>query len=197
MTIGIYCIENTSNNKKYIGKSLNIEKRWWNHRWKLKANIHDCIHLQSSWNLYGSECFIFRILEVCKKELLETREIFWIKNYKTKNPKFGYNMTNGGKGTSGRKLTDEEKNKRSLQNSGEGNPFFGKHHTEETKKIMSSKKKGIVPWDKGVSRPPISEEHKKKLIQSNIGRHPSLETRKKISMSEKETKRRNKENKDE
>lgn len=36
MTIGIHCIENNKNNKRYIGKSVNIESRFSYH----KSHLH-------------------------------------------------------------------------------------------------------------------------------------------------------------
>jgi DNA mismatch endonuclease Vsr len=32
---------------------------------------------------------------------------------------------------------------------GERNPFYGKRHSEKTRKIMSKNRKGIIPWNKG------------------------------------------------
>lgn len=34
---------------------------------------------------------------------------------------------------------------------GEKHPMYGKHHTEESKKKMSEKNKGLIPWNKGKS----------------------------------------------
>jgi len=52
--------------------------------------------------------------------------------------------------------TEEERAKRSTQYSGEGNPNFGKHLSEETKKSMSEKAKA-----RG-GRPQTEEERKKR-----------------------------------
>lgn len=43
---------------------------------------------------------------------------------------------------------------------GDKNPFFGKTHTEDTKKIMSEKKLGRGEWNKGLVR---SDENKLKI----------------------------------
>lgn len=48
MKVGIYCIENTKNGKKYIGQSSKIEQRWSDHRTLLKYNSHYNIHLQNA-----------------------------------------------------------------------------------------------------------------------------------------------------
>jgi len=45
--------------------------------------------------------------------------------------------SNCGSWIKGRKHTDEEKEHLSIRNSGEGNPFFGKTHDEETRQRMS------------------------------------------------------------
>jgi hypothetical protein len=50
-----------------------------------------------------------------------------------------------------------------VDRSGEKNTFFGKKHSEETKRKISEKKKG---QGKGIKKPPLSEEHKK-LISKN------------------------------
>ena len=57
---GIYCIENLKNHKKYIGQSVDIKKRWRNHRYKLNGNKHFNQHLQNSWNYYGKDNFARR-----------------------------------------------------------------------------------------------------------------------------------------
>ena len=95
---GIYCIENLVNNKKYIGQSVDIYSRWYVHKSKLYGNKHENTHLQNSWNNYGGKYFHFYIVELCDKELLNEREIYWIKHYNTFYD--GYNETFGGQGQS-------------------------------------------------------------------------------------------------
>lgn len=95
---GIYCIENLVNNKKYIGQSVDIYSRWYAHKSKLYGNKHENTHLQNSWNNYGEKYFHFYIVELCDKELLNEREIYWIKHYNTFYD--GYNETFGGQGQS-------------------------------------------------------------------------------------------------
>jgi hypothetical protein len=58
------------------------------------------------------------------------------------------NMTDGGKGKNNHIMSKEQiemMRKRMLEN----NPFKGKKHSEETKKILSEKKKGKPSWNKG------------------------------------------------
>lgn len=60
---GIYKILNKVNGKFYIGSSINIIKRWWEHRKRLRLGIHQNIHLQRAWNEYGEGSFVFEVYE--------------------------------------------------------------------------------------------------------------------------------------
>ena len=95
-SIGIYCIENTVNNKKYIGLSRNIEQRWNEHRSKLRRGKHGNIYLQRAWNHYGEKAFKFYIIELCDSDVLSERESYYIEKEHTLSHKFGYNLTKGG-----------------------------------------------------------------------------------------------------
>lgn len=111
--IGIYCIQNLINGKKYIGQSVNIKSRWAHHKRELIKGIHYNQHLQRSWTKYGLENFKFCILELCKDDELDDKEEFYIKKYKTENSKYGYNHRAGGNTTS---ISDATKIKIGLSN---------------------------------------------------------------------------------
>ena len=96
---GIYIIENTINNKIYIGQtSVSFKNRLSNHVSELKRNKHCNNHLQRAWNKYGEDNFLFDILEECSKKLLNRREVYWISYYESNNSDYGYNKTPGGEG---------------------------------------------------------------------------------------------------
>ena len=65
-TSGIYAIVNTLNNKKYVGSSSDIRKRYRQHYNELSKNSHINIHLQRAFNKYGESHFEFWILEQCE-----------------------------------------------------------------------------------------------------------------------------------
>lgn len=96
--IGIYKIENLVNGKVYIGQSVDIKKRWCEHKYELNNNIHPNIYLQNSWNKYGKENFNYTILELCSLDNLNFKEVYWIDAYKSYDKNYGYNMTVGGDG---------------------------------------------------------------------------------------------------
>lgn len=96
---GIYKIENKINGKKYIGQSVNIKERWYEHKYDLRHNIHDNYYLQNAWNKYGEENFVFNIVVECEPCVnLDNLEKYYIDYYKANNKKFGYNLTAGGEG---------------------------------------------------------------------------------------------------
>ena len=76
---GIYRIVNQVNGKVYIGSTQNqFHKRWYEHRHSLKTNTHCNKHLQSAWNLYGEQNFLFEAIEECSKEHVLVREQFYL-----------------------------------------------------------------------------------------------------------------------
>ena len=184
-TSGIYCITNTINNKRYVGKSeSNVLMRLNHHKKLVKTNKH----LKDAILKYGIENFKFEVLELCSKEECCDRERYWIEYYDSMNS--GYNFTTGGEGKSGwhlsqeardliskswehrvvsdetrkkmsiankgKKWSEELKRKASLSHMGEKNSFYGKHHTKETK--LKIAKANLNP----------SEEKRKKISETRI-----------------------------
>src|SRR4051812_15843680 len=75
---GIYLISCTANDQNYVGSSVVIYRRWWQHRYRLRRGIHTGPYLQHSWNRHGEAAFQFSILEECPNERLAEREQFYI-----------------------------------------------------------------------------------------------------------------------
>lgn len=73
---GVYVLVNILNNHKYIGSSINIRKRIFQHRSALRSNKHHSRHLQNAYNKYGEDKFEIMILETCEpiKDTLEFLE---------------------------------------------------------------------------------------------------------------------------
>lgn len=134
MNCGIYKIENKVNGKVYIGKSKRLTGRISDHKRDLKTNKHWNDHLQNSWNKYGSESFNFEVLLYCDEENLSFYEEKSIKGYKSYKPEKGYNLIIEGQE---KEFTEELRKKFSEMYTGEGNPFYGKTHTKESKNKIS------------------------------------------------------------
>ena len=93
---GVYCIENILNDKKYIGISRDIRRRWSEHKSDLKSHTHVNQYLQNAWDKYGESNFKFYIIELCDENSLSDLECYYIKLYKTLSHENGYNLTAGG-----------------------------------------------------------------------------------------------------
>lgn len=71
---GIYKISCSQENKVYIGSSVNITRRWMEHRRDLNKGIHHCSLLQEAWDAYGDESFSFDIVELCENIVLAEQQ---------------------------------------------------------------------------------------------------------------------------
>ena len=111
--MGIYKIENLINGKIYIGQSVNTGARWSAHKQVLSAPSHVSElkkPLYKDMYKYGIKNFSFEVIEECKKENLNEREIYWIQKYNSyyfDENSHGYNLTRGGE-TGINSYTEEE-----------------------------------------------------------------------------------------
>ncbi|MBD1379204.1 GIY-YIG nuclease family protein [Metabacillus arenae] len=143
----IYLITNTINNKKYVGQSIDPIQRWKNHQKDSKKYLSR--YLYRAMNKYGIENFKFEVIENdIPVDSIDDQEIYWINKFNTKSP-YGYNMTDGGEGSVGRKMNDHTRQK--LLES-KKNPV-----SEETKEKMSNSHK--LRWEDQELR----KEYSKKL----------------------------------
>lgn len=62
---GVYAIVNSLDNKKYIGSTNGLRRRFRQHYAALIRNEHDNTHLQRAVNKYGIDKFFFIVLERC------------------------------------------------------------------------------------------------------------------------------------
>lgn len=92
----VYEITCLINDKRYIGSSgkrNRLNRRFTEHRYKLKKGVHENCYLQSSWNKYGEENFEFKVLEhVQDIEILLERESYFIELHKSWHRDFGFNL---------------------------------------------------------------------------------------------------------
>ncbi len=162
---GIYQIRNLKNGKRYIGQANNLRRRWNEERSELGRNKNKPnMHLQNAWNRYGSESFVFEMLEVIDeptRTVLVEREQYWVDFYNANNKYYGYNKricvesclgfkhSEETKDKLRNKVVSEETRKRmSLSSTGEKNGMFGRHHSEEAKKKIGLANRSKLTWTK-------------------------------------------------
>jgi len=169
----IYKITNLVNGKNYIGfTSKTLEHRWATHVYAAtKRNSHYRLH--AAIRKYGVERFkcVAIATSYDGNYALNVLEPQFIKEYNTQEN--GYNTKPGGS-KGGWKCSHETRQKMSQNNrwrgklrSGELNPMFGRHHTNETKTKISVANKGNT-YRVGKIH---SEDTKKKLQNMVINRY--------------------------
>lgn len=91
----IYKIVNDINDKIYVGKTTRqLKTRFQEH---LEKMYQRDTHLYRAMRKYGAQYFHIQEIQFCKNDLLNQREIYWIKQMKSYQN--GYNETRGGEGT--------------------------------------------------------------------------------------------------
>jgi len=143
---GIYLLRNTVNEKCYVGQSVDIHKRWRQHKSSAASGCN--FKFSNAIRKYGPEAFELVVLEECSYETFDEREAYWMDHYSAREN--GYNqMPAGQRGRvcddamretiasklRGRKLPPEVIEKIRIAN-------IGKLHTEETKEKISLANKG-------------------------------------------------------
>ncbi len=154
MKSGIYIIRNLINNKIYLGSAVNLKRRFYEHKTRLRIGTHHNEILQRSWNKYGEENFYFQILEHLEETKLLQREteLIWALDCDNKNK--GYNFCKVGRNHLGVKRDPKVGAKISAALKGRAVP-------EERKRKISASLKGK----------PLSEERRKKLTGLRRGKY--------------------------
>lgn len=202
---GIYKILNCKNGKFYIGSSIDIERRFAQHKKALNTGTHNNSHLQSAWNKYGENNFQFLVLEeVDDVNDLRERETYYLKSTNCTNADIGYNLLNDTNIGLGVRASVEVRKKISSACSGTKNGNYGRKHTEEelvrirdnrwgkNYKCKSHKRVYIkkTPEEKACSRKrmsdfmrnrPVSVETREKLRQARLGKKASAELKQRLS----------------
>lgn len=155
---GIYIIRNKNNNKLYVGQSVNLIKRWQDHKCLLNKKKHPGPYLQRAWNLDGQDSFEFSIIHTCEptvETLCEAEQYFM----DLLTPE--YNMCPAAGSTLGRPTSEETKQKISDATKGVPKP-------EEFKEKMR------LNWEVNreellAARSPITEETRQQMSEAHSG----------------------------
>jgi group I intron endonuclease len=106
----IYFIVNLNTGNVYVGQTTrNALRRWTEHKTYLRKSKHQNSHLQSAWNKYGENSFIFEVIKtVDTAEDLNLLENYYITML---SPKI-YNLCSGG--VLHRKFSEETRRRMSV-----------------------------------------------------------------------------------
>jgi len=209
MTSGVYQIVNLVNGHRYVGRSKNIEHRFYSHRFYLRHNKHHCIYLQRAWNKYGELSFRFEIIfnELNSEEQIAIEQNL-IDNTDNKynismSAKFGGDLTsmhpNHDKIVDDKRkiqlerfrIMSQDERKIVCGRPGKQNGMYGKTHSETARKRISaantghSRNKGLKRTREQRAR--LSEIAKQRTGSKNpfYGKHHSAETKQKIALQNK------------
>lgn len=142
----IYRITNMANNHYYIGSAESFARREWQHKYALKRNEHKNPRLQAAWNKYGSEMFVFEVIE----EIQEGRSAFDVENtylMKCVGQPDCYNINTDAIGMrTGIKFSEESKQRvsqsRKGKHAGSAHYRYGTKLSDEVKAKISASQKG-------------------------------------------------------
>ena len=187
---GIYKIINLVDSKVYIGSSVNLKNRKYNHFSTLRSNRHTNDYLQKAYNKHGEESFKFEIIEYIEKSMdtkllkeeLLIREQYYLNRY-ILNDKINsskcYNLCPYAINKLGYKHTLESKEKMSISQKlrfSEGiHPARGRKLSDSHKELLKKMAKERKP----------SKEELLKRSNSSKGRIKSAEECRKIRESKK------------
>ena len=146
-------IRNKNTGQIYIGQSVDIERRFKEHkRYKTKGS-----YIDSAIDKYGYDIFDFIIIYITTDiDLMNKLEQYYIWKYNTFFDDNHYNLTSGGDNYI---VSPSSCHKMSIARQGKylgkDNPFYGKHHTLETKKHLSDIHHDVS----GESNPMYNKKH--------------------------------------
>lgn len=157
-------IDPLTNETRYIGKSKDIYRRYYQH---LHNGSGNCTYLKNWMNTLTSPPKM-EILEICDLTIINEKEKFWVKFYKENGSRLT-NLTDGGEGMYGYVRSEESKQR--ISNSLMGHEVLPETreklrlaaieqhktnphtYTPEQKKALSEARKGMK----------FSEEHRKNI----------------------------------
>jgi group I intron endonuclease len=166
----IYKITNQINGKLYVGQTVkNVSDRWKDHLYIAKGGkekyptAFSAIH--AAIVKYDETNFSIQQIDTANNtQELDDKEIYWIRELKVTNTL--YNLTDGGRGSSGHIVSEETKAKISIANTGENNPFYGKQHSPETRQKYSAQRTGLKHTDS--TKKIMSENQVGRIITEEI-----------------------------
>lgn len=162
---GIYMIRSIIHDDRiYIGSSLDINKRWRDHKYTLKEGCHKNPKLQHHFDKYGISDLVFFPLQESEKACLLADEQFFIDSL---NPWFNIIKIATANGR-GRKASWETRRLQSIAKKGKPSPKKGVPMRDEQRQKLIDYYKTHPALSYWQGRK-MSEEQRRKLSESHKG----------------------------
>ena len=158
--IHLYVVTNLINHKQYYGWTNNFKRRWSQHKSGSGSKL-----VYQAIQKYGLENFNFKVLCDGKEDFIKELEAIMIQENCSKVP-YGYNLSDGGEGSTGYKPSQETRDKMSK--------------AQSNRKLSQEAKDKMYKANLGRK---LSQETKDKMSKAALGRKFSQGTREKISKS--------------
>lgn len=179
----IYIYQNNVNNKIYVGQTNNLTQRKCSHKCCAFTQKKE-VHLYRALRRYGLENFTITEWEKVEDNDIDDTEIFWIGFFRSWDRDFGYNHEFGGR--KNKKMSEETKRKISFKqieyHKTHVNGFYGKSHSDETKKLISIANSGRHHTEEAKQKMSIARSGEKNHM---FGKHQTEKTKAKISAANK------------
>jgi group I intron endonuclease len=178
----IYCHIHTDSGRRYIGLTkLTMMKRWNQH----VANANrktgkGCLHFWNAIRKYGKNTFSHQILEVCSSiEEANEAEQAWIESFTATNPDFGFNLMRGGYKWVGLTRDSKAESSSRAKKLWQDPDYRIRVSTAVSKSNKSPERiAALISRNKSMT---LSSDARHRIIQSNINRVCTEETRKRLS----------------
>ena len=145
------------NNKRDVGiTKQDPQRRWQNGNGYKGQVVYEAIQ-KYKWHNIEHKILYYNL----SKDDAEKYEKELIKEWKTNNRKYGYNVENGG--NVNKEVSAETRQKLSIANKGHTPWIKGKHQSEESKLKNRNKHLSRQAWNKGIK---FTEESRSKMSKS-------------------------------
>lgn len=168
----MYVIIHVATNRYYVGKSANPRQRWLQH---VRGTSTRGSYIQRSIARHGSAAFRMRILQVCDTdEAAYEAESWWVSALQSNVEGIGFNLSLGGEGSRGFKVTDKfrahasEVSKRRWARPGER-----EKNAKQARRVHTGLKRSAETCQRvseALIGHPTSPEHRTKLSASGLGK---------------------------
>jgi len=189
----VYLITNKANGKMYVGQHAgdDLKVYWDRNVWLAESGYQGKRALYRAIRKYGLDGFDVKTLVIVgTKQEMDYYEIALIRMWDTTNPEKGYNITHGGYGSLGVKMSAETRAKMSESRTGLVMPESHRQKLSERsmgnkyalgRKMTKENHEKLMAAHVGAKR---SDEARERMRQSHLGKKLSEETKQRMRLAQ-------------